>query len=476
MARPGRPPRDPSDPGTIQRTVVDRMMLPAPGSGGTLGDPFEVAFGQRLRTQLMDWPRMNVGAFARETWRVKLVTTEEADELVILVDKFLNGGWRKRGELRKGDGLDTEELEVHLVETWGQGRYRLTPEWHGKEYAPRSRTYDLGDDPAAGAAKRDTASLIADAAEAVGQTVTLSQLKRLEAPAEDEGMKMGDLAQLIAALRGSERPGADPLIAELLRQNQASQAAILEELKALREKGARSPGELAALLPALAPVLGMLLKPFARNPDALVSILGRALGMAPPEPEKGIVDNLMEYLGPLLQSPTAQSILAAIAARLVAPPAGAPVPPAAPLQLPGTAGPVMMPAPAALPNQNGGEPPMPVPLNNDQAHAVAQLVEFVMAGDFANGYACLEMFPQSDPFPGAPMGANLGEVFLMRLNQVKRTADPRVAVPSLRALAPGLDPVRATEFIAYAQRRLIDEEAQETARAAGAEPGSEEAP
>ena len=114
MARPGRPPRDPSDPGTIQRTVVDRMMLPAPGSGGTLGDPFEVAFGQRLRTQLMDWPRMNVGAFARETWRVKLVTTEEADELVILVDKFLNGGWRKRGELRKGDGLDTEELEVHL--------------------------------------------------------------------------------------------------------------------------------------------------------------------------------------------------------------------------------------------------------------------------------------------------------------------------------------------------------------------------
>jgi hypothetical protein len=112
-------------------------------------------------------------------------------------------------------------------------------------------------------------------------------------------------------------------------------------------------------------------------------------------------------------------------------------------------------------------------LNAEQAHAVAQLVGYVAAGDYANGYACLEMFPQSDPFPpAAPLGVNLGEIFLSRLNQVKRTADARVAVPSLRSLAPGLDPAGAAEFIAYAQKRLIDEEdAGIAARAAGEEEG-----
>lgn len=453
MTRPGHEPRT---PGTIQRTTIDRMLLPPAGTLGTLGDPAEAEFASRLRTQLLDAARMNMGAYAREAWRLKLLTAEETDALVLLVEKFLHGGWRKRGELRKGEALATEDLETYVVDTWDPGRYRLTPEWRGKEYAPRSRVYDVGDDLTAGPGKKDTDALIADAAEKVGQAVTLSNLKRLEAPAEEDGMKIGDLAALITALRTGERAGPDPLVTELLRQNQDAQRAILDELKALRDHGARQPGELAALLPALAPMLGTLLKPFARNPDALVGLLGRLTGAPPPAVEKGWVDGLLEVLAPALQSPTMQTILHALAQRIAA-----------------TPGPVEVSPAALAPSSFTGIPeeiPMPTPLNSEQAEQVAQLVQYVMTGDFANGYACLELFPQSDPFPQAPLGVNLAEIWLARLDQVKRTADARVAVPSLRSLAPGLDIERAAEFIAYVMQKLRDEEDRAVAAAPPEEP------
>lgn len=113
---------------------------------------------------------------------------------------------------------------------------------------------------------------------------------------------------------------------------------------------------------------------------------------------------------------------------------------------------------------------MSTPLNAEQKEAVAQFTAYVQGGDYANAFACLELFPQSDPYPpAAPLGVNLGEVFLARLDAVKRTADARVAVPSLRALAPGLDAGRAVEWVAYAMQRLReDEDRVIAAEAAGA--------
>jgi hypothetical protein len=104
-------------------------------------------------------------------------------------------------------------------------------------------------------------------------------------------------------------------------------------------------------------------------------------------------------------------------------------------------------------------------------------VEWAAQGEpgYENAYGLLSLFPNSDPLPQAPLGVNLGAMFLMQLDPLKRTVAPEAAVPMLRMLIPRLTKEQAAGLVAHVMKRLIDQEdeaiaaeAREDARGDGA--------
>lgn len=416
---------------SITRKTTTVEHLPAEG------DPIAGA----IRAGLAEYARLDLTGYCGAYWAAVSYYAEARLD----VFKKIGGHFNKLGTLRFGE-VDAEDMEPHLVTTWRAGIYQLRPIVGNKYYAPASMSFHVGEDeePSAGSGRGSDLVGVMNSLTEMGLVKQLKELKEGllgERKGDDEGMKAGEVKEIIASTTG-------PMIAMMEASERRAAAAEqrnhdlqmkLMEMAGARQQGAQgSIAELIKLLPKEA--LGALLAP-ADTP-----------GWA----EKA-VDALREF-GPAL---------AQMLTDYFRPGAGA-----APARAALTEGPesaVGAPRPTGA-AEGGGGGAVPIQLNPEQQEAKKMLLDCIRERDFGNAFAMVENFPGFTMTPQGPMP--IGTAFLGLVDP--KVTKPRIYVIHLMQLAPELkdmlDPADA--FIAYVQERLMkDQEAFLAQQRRGGTPG-----
>jgi hypothetical protein len=398
---------------TRKTTTVER--IPA-----REGDPI----AGRLKDGMKEFARFTIEGYAQAFW-----LTMDDSEGRLDVFKKLAGQFMKKGELAFQQ-VEPSEVESFIITTWGPGTYQLRPMIGGKYYGPASVAYKIGDtgDDEKGGERGDGLE------ELVGRLAVAKQLKELreglmlgEKKGEDDGMKAADVQVMLntaiqplqTMLASSERRAE---VAE--QRNHELQLKLMEMANGRQQSAQGSIAELVKLMPK----------------EALAALLSPA--DTPGWAEKA-VDALREF-GPAL----AQMLM-----EYFRPGAAGTVPGQAALPAAAPTGP--QPTETADAGAGGGNR-MPIQLNPEQLEAKKMLLDCIRERDFANAYAMIENFPGFTPTPNGPMP--IGSAFLSMVDP--KVTRPRIYVIQMMQLVPELAQMldAADAFIAYVQKRLMDDQ------------------
>jgi hypothetical protein len=428
MAREGR------ERGITRKTTTVEH-LPAQA-----GDPIAGA----IRAGLMEYARLDLTGFCVAYWEA----VADVPDARLDVFKKMGGHFNKLGTLKSGE-VESEDLEAHLVTTWRPGIYQLRPIVGNKYYAPSSTQFHVGEEDESSGTAAGRGNDLVGVMNSLTEMGMVKQLKELkegllagERKGDEDGMKAADvqvmlntaLQPLQVMLQSAERR------AELAEtRNHELQMKLMELANGRQATAQGSIAELMKMLPKEA--MAALLSP----PDA------------PGWAEKAI-DALREF-GPALAQMAVEYFRGAAGAVRSDAAAALPAPGPQPTETAETGG--------------GGTRVMPIQLNPEQIEAKNLLVECIKGRDFANAYAMVENFPGFTPTVNGPMP--IGAALLSMIDPA--VTKPRIYVIQMMQLVPELKDMyaEADAFVAYIQKRLMDDQekylAQQGSRQGGGDPG-----